>query len=535
MTGRIGWRRAARWLALAALLAGCAADGRQAAAPGPDPEEETDGGLGGTGILGAITGFGSIHVNGLRVVTPEDLEVASAAGPAGLAALREGDVVIAVAEEGADGLTARRIARYLPVVGPIDAVEAGSMRVMGVAVDLTEIGEVRGRAGETLGLAALAPGREVAVSGFWDGGRVVARAVDLVDPATPESVTGAVSRAGGAIRGVGGLGVVAESDPGGEALTAIGRYDGRRIVAGRMTADLATPRAPEVARLSVQGFAAEAGGETVLSGDPAIALDGAEPGGFGQFEGAVGGAVGAVSAGAAADLAARALPLGIAARLSARAIAAGELRESLVGRRSADGGAAGLDGERTTGLGRPAPSRPVAEAIAERASEALGREVTAEDVAGAVADRRSDGADLGGADLGGADLGGAGPSAGPGAGGASPGGGGAAGGGNAGGDAGGDPGGGPGQGGPGAGGGPGVGAGGGIGGGRGPGGGIGGGIGASPSGRDGGFGGGPGGGPGGGLGGGPGGGLGGRGSGLGGRGGGAAGPGGGGSDGGRDG
>lgn len=111
----------------------------------PWAEEEKEGGIIGTGVVGEITALGSIIVNGLRIETPPGLP---RAGLGSDLPLQPGMVVAARVERVGNEWRARDISRLTPLVGPVTS--AG--KVMGVPV-------------ANLGTHRL--GDWVIVDGFW--------------------------------------------------------------------------------------------------------------------------------------------------------------------------------------------------------------------------------------------------------------------------------------------------------------------------------------------------------------------------------
>ena len=160
-------------------LAACA-DNRIAEAP----KEEPRGGIGGTGIVGVLTEFGSLIVNGRRVEVDASTEIRGLLGP-----LSEDDLAIgqalsieAAAEKG--GLTARRVLVADPLIGRVERVspETRSFEICGVRVNL----------GADAG--GLPGGSDwVAVSGLWNGVEVVASRVSPSRPGV-SAVSGDVRR-----------------------------------------------------------------------------------------------------------------------------------------------------------------------------------------------------------------------------------------------------------------------------------------------------------------------------------------------------
>ncbi|MEL6980173.1 MAG: DUF5666 domain-containing protein [Pseudomonadota bacterium] len=159
----------------------------------PTPE----GGIGGTGITGAdvtglgvvgvLTDFGSLRVNGLRLETPADAEVLDAFGPIPLNRLAVGHSLTVEADVEDGALLARRIVLTQPLIGRVDAIEAGgaSLRLLGVRVEAAQA--ARG---------PIAVGDRIAVSGLWRGVEVVASRLDPAPEGEPDVIAGALARPG---------------------------------------------------------------------------------------------------------------------------------------------------------------------------------------------------------------------------------------------------------------------------------------------------------------------------------------------------
>jgi len=240
MCGRIDRRRLMLGGA-AGVLAGCAG--------GPDRLAEerrrpAEGGIGGTGIVGVVTALGSVVVAGRRVALAPDTAVSDAFGPRRAAELAPGHSLTVEAAPGPDGLVARRVHITEPVIGPVEAVEADGrgLRVAGVAVRL-EPGVVTGAR----------VGMRVAVSGLWDGTRVVASRIDRRAPDGPAALAGTVAR-GGRIAGVAIATGAGTLPPAGRFATVTGSLSGARLEADRVTAERFTGAAGPLARLIVEGY-----------------------------------------------------------------------------------------------------------------------------------------------------------------------------------------------------------------------------------------------------------------------------------------
>ncbi|MEM7488864.1 MAG: hypothetical protein AAF390_07030, partial [Pseudomonadota bacterium] len=71
-----------------------------------DESDPFEGGIGGTGIVGVLTDFGSLIVNGLRVEVTSGTTVATPFGRVGEGALAPGQALTIVASRSADRLVA---------------------------------------------------------------------------------------------------------------------------------------------------------------------------------------------------------------------------------------------------------------------------------------------------------------------------------------------------------------------------------------------------------------------------------------------
>ncbi len=205
----------------------------------------------GTGIVGTITGFASICVNGVEVHYEPDVPVTENGAGAGAARLAVGQVVAVEARSSARGLEARRIAILHAYEGPLSALAQSDipMRVMGQPVRLAPDARVA---------ADLQPGEPVRVSGLRNAdGEVVATRIDRAPGLAEASAIGAVTPAGDlqglALRG-------AALGPGKEVLVR-GRWSGDALQVERIETDPTVPFAGRVRRAVVEGLvhAREAG------------------------------------------------------------------------------------------------------------------------------------------------------------------------------------------------------------------------------------------------------------------------------------
>lgn len=228
-----------------ALLSGCA--------PGDDVAEDErrpKGGIGGTGIVGTLTDFGSLIVNGLRVVVPDGLSVETALGPIDQQNLAIGHSLTVEADETGGTLTARRVAIAHPVIGPIQTIAPGD-RMISVA-------GVRVRVQPEM-IADRIVGETVAVSGAWRRDEVVASRLDFVQAASAAYVAGTVRQAANGMWTIGSIGVdiPAGANPqDGAYATARGRPSGGRFVIDEYREGRFTGAAGPLVALSVEGYLA---------------------------------------------------------------------------------------------------------------------------------------------------------------------------------------------------------------------------------------------------------------------------------------
>ncbi|MAE93017.1 MAG: hypothetical protein CL910_00005 [Deltaproteobacteria bacterium] len=146
-------------------------------------------GFGGTGLFGTITAFGSICVNGHRVLLPADLPIQMQGELTSADVLRVGHVVWVVASAEGEQLQAREVQVWLAARGPIEEVDLGRrrLRVAGRWVTLLDgTPLVDQSTGMLLDPAGLTVGESVAVSGLIDGeGRIFATRVERLEDAWP--------------------------------------------------------------------------------------------------------------------------------------------------------------------------------------------------------------------------------------------------------------------------------------------------------------------------------------------------------------
>ncbi|HKA40196.1 MAG TPA: DUF5666 domain-containing protein [Burkholderiales bacterium] len=235
-----------------------------------------EGGVGGTGapttigVVGVITGFASVCVNGVEIHYDDGTPVTINGQPGSARQLARGQVVAVEAQTRVDRLAARSIAVLRVLEGPITRVEAAAdtLFVMGQAVRVT--GETEG-ATPGQRLAALQPGMTVHVSGYRNArGDVVASRIDVGRADDEHSAIGRMSRSDEGTGEIGSLSVSigAARLPGESDVVVRGRWDGKRLRASAVVEDPAMRLLGRVDRAVVESLVREARrGDSLRVGD----------------------------------------------------------------------------------------------------------------------------------------------------------------------------------------------------------------------------------------------------------------------------
>lgn len=210
-------------------------------APGQSTERQIEGGIGGTGIVGVLTEFGSLYINGNRVLVDDATVYTDGFGPLPANALRVGDSL--TVEATGTPLNARRVHVTHPLVGAISEIDQNRIVVNGVQVALASAPRGFGQ------------GDRVAVSGLWRGGMVEASGLSPARSAQ-DLVSGDLSHNGlrnfiGSVpvRG-GGVGRTATAS----FVTAVGTYSEGQFIATTAIEGRFTGAAGPLERLSIEGY-----------------------------------------------------------------------------------------------------------------------------------------------------------------------------------------------------------------------------------------------------------------------------------------
>ena len=235
---------------------------------------EGRGGIGGTGapgagIVGTVTGFGSIHLNGLRVVFPASGRVPSPLGSVAKDDVDLGETLEILGTREADGtVTPTRAMFRFPVVGRIDGVaEDGTLFVLGTQVIVEPGAVIADGSGNP---ATLAVGDWVQVSGLPRGNSVVASRIERLQGPVRSGVTGRVERGTGQnlvrINGVTvDYGTITPPRPG-WTVRVRGTYRDGRLIAIKTTRGLLDSTATAIPEVSVEGYLQPGLSETAIGG-----------------------------------------------------------------------------------------------------------------------------------------------------------------------------------------------------------------------------------------------------------------------------
>ncbi|TDF79057.1 DUF5666 domain-containing protein [Pseudomonas sp. H9] len=201
------------------------------------------GGTGGTGIVGTITGFASICVNGMEVHFNKDVPVSENGVASSTEHLAIGQVVAVESFATQRGLQAGRIAILNVYEGPLTALPNGSapLRVMGQPVRLAKGARVS---------EGLRPGEPVKVSGLRSAnGEVVASRIERAPGLKAASAIGSVDRMG-SLQGLKlGTRVAAAQE-----VLVRGQWSGRQLEVAQSRANPSLPFAGRVRDVVVEGL-----------------------------------------------------------------------------------------------------------------------------------------------------------------------------------------------------------------------------------------------------------------------------------------
>lgn len=211
-------------------------------------KKPVEGGMGGTGIVGILTDFGSLVINGLKVETDSQTRVSDAFGERDVGSLTIGQNLTIEAETKDGMLFARRVHITHPVVGAISniSVDGRSAQIAGVPVDL-----------EPNAFGHFSEGKRVAVSGLWRSDRVVASRIDPITGQGPDVLSGVYREDPRVGATIGGRTISPPKDTevaDGSFVTATGRADQGRFNVEEISVGRFTGAAGPLSDLSVEGY-----------------------------------------------------------------------------------------------------------------------------------------------------------------------------------------------------------------------------------------------------------------------------------------
>lgn len=150
---------------------------------GRDDRKPAEGGIGGTGIVGLLSEFGSLIINGEKVITDSGTRYSDALGSISPNALSIGNSLTIEARRENDGLSAKRVHLTHPLIGKIEksSSDGATLSINGIIVRVEPQARRTALRGDT-----------VAVSGTWRGTEVIASHMAIRATDTPSVIAGSV-------------------------------------------------------------------------------------------------------------------------------------------------------------------------------------------------------------------------------------------------------------------------------------------------------------------------------------------------------
>lgn len=216
-------------------------------------------GIGGTGIVGIITGFGSVWVNGVEVQYDAKTQVAENAATANSNDLAVGDVVVIEASGSDNALQASKISVVNAVEGQVSVADnaGGKLRVLGQTVIITAK-TITGDKQERGNAMPIQPNDHIKVSGLrLANGEIVASRIERAAADAEPSVVGPITAINGSVVSVYGLQInVAAADKlrVGQEITATGPLKDGQMSAREITPSPATQLYGHAEHINIQGY-----------------------------------------------------------------------------------------------------------------------------------------------------------------------------------------------------------------------------------------------------------------------------------------
>lgn len=172
------------WTFAAAIFSLALASAVAVAANSGSEEDDVEAGTIGTGILGEITGLGSIHIGGVEIKLREGAVVQSSLGPTSAVFLEVGETVVLHASLSGTEIVADSLRKYHPLIGPVDAISEERIQILGQTLDISRVEATSFRVGDW-----------VSVSGLWQGETVDVSHLSAVAPQETVAVSGSYTLA----------------------------------------------------------------------------------------------------------------------------------------------------------------------------------------------------------------------------------------------------------------------------------------------------------------------------------------------------
>lgn len=255
-------------------------------------------GIGGTGIVGIITDFGSVWVNGVEVQYDAKTQVAENAAAASSNDLAIGDVVVIEANGNDNGLQARKISVVNAVEGQVSAVDkaSGKLTILGQTVSITTKTITNDKLNSQSEIQ-FQPNDQIKVSGLrLANGEIVASRIERTAPIAEPSVVGPITAINGGTITVYGLQIVAEATDKlsvGQEITATGQLKDGQLVAREVTPSPTTQLYGHAEHINMQGYVGtrsadglvKVGSMEIVAADSPVKLDTLTPGELVQISG----------------------------------------------------------------------------------------------------------------------------------------------------------------------------------------------------------------------------------------------------------
>lgn len=150
-----------------------------------EENEDREGGIVGTGIVGIINSLGSIHVNGQIIEFPPDFPITSPLGPRVASSLKPGETVVVEAVRQADKWKAMNIRHMTPLLGPVSVAPNDTITVLGSDVIITADTVFQ----NTTKFDITNDNQWLAIDGIWKKNKLIASYIRKIEPRAAAQVT----------------------------------------------------------------------------------------------------------------------------------------------------------------------------------------------------------------------------------------------------------------------------------------------------------------------------------------------------------